>query len=264
MRIISLTYHDVVCAARNGKSSGFDGRSPSRYILDQNEFETHLAAIAAVRDTSPQSVLRVLEAPSEPRPFLLTFDDGAASAYTCIAELLDGYNWRAHFFITTDYIGAPHHLTKEQIRDIRQRGHLIGSHSCSHPHQMSNCSMKQMMEEWTQSVKVLSDVLGEQVTIASVPGGHYSMKVARAASASGIKVLFNSEPVTSCHTVDGCTVLGRYSILRGTPPIVAARLSVGEPGPRLRQLLIWNLKKIPKYCAGESYLKIRKRILSHR
>ena len=84
------------------------------------------------------------------------------------------------------------------------------------------------MEEWRNSRRTLSDILGEDVTVASVPGGYYSNTVALAASAAGIRVLFTSEPTTRCYFVDDCLVIGRYCLRTGTPPATAARLACGD------------------------------------
>lgn len=123
---------------------------------------------------------------------------------------------------------------------------------------MSYCSWRQLTQEWANSVKALSDILGTQVTIASVPGGYYSTRVAKAASAAGITTLFNSEPVTRSHEVDGCLVLGRYTILGGMLPSVAAGIAAGHVMPRVKQLMFWKLKELGKRAGGESYLKVRK------
>jgi peptidoglycan/xylan/chitin deacetylase (PgdA/CDA1 family) len=192
-----------------------------------------------------------------PCPLFLTFDDGGSSAHTSIADRLEKHGWKGHFLVTTDYIGKRGFLIKEQIRDLRQRGHVIGTHSASHPPWMSRCSWRQLVAEWTTSVKVLSELLDEQVIVASVPGGHYSKQVARAASHAGIKVLFNSEPITRRHQVDGCLVLGRYTIIRGTSPALVTRIACGDPASRFRQFLFWNTKKVFKFFGGKAYLRIR-------
>src|SRR5437879_9095462 len=123
-----------------------------------------------------------------------TCNDGRVSAPTAIAWIQDRYGWRAHFLITTDYIGKPAFLNEDQIRALRKSGHVIGTHSGSHPRRMSALGWEELLEEWSRSTKTLSDVLGEPVTVASVPGGCYSRRVAAAAAASGIKALFTSEP----------------------------------------------------------------------
>jgi hypothetical protein len=105
-------------------------------------------------------------------------------------------------------------------------------------------------------------MLGEQVDVASVPGGYYSSVVARTASASGIRTLFTSEPTSRLHDIDGCVVIGRYSVLRGMAPTVVAAIASGGISPRLGQLLLWNAKKAAKVLGGESYLKVRRLIIS--
>jgi len=96
--------------------------------------------------------------------------------------------------------------------------------------------------------QTLSDVLGEPVTVASVPGGCYSRRVAAAAAASGIKALFTSEPVTTSHRVDGCLVFGRYTIWRGMRPAMSAAFTSGG-FHRYEQFLFWNPRRWPRSLA---------------
>ena len=129
MQALAIMYHDVV---ENGdfESSGFPGEGAHVYKLRREDFERHLDAIAAA--TAAVSTVRMLEG----RPVLLTFDDGGVSFHHPIADLLERRGWRGHFFITTDRIGMPGFLTEAQLRELHRRGHIIGSHSCSHPTRM--------------------------------------------------------------------------------------------------------------------------------
>jgi peptidoglycan/xylan/chitin deacetylase (PgdA/CDA1 family) len=256
MRALSILYHDVVANDRPD-SSGFPGRDAAAYKLEREEFERHLEAIAKAVHKRSTTAQQLLNWTDKELPFLLTFDDGGLSAYTCIADLLEKYDWHANFFITTDYIDSPSFVTKEQLRELRKRGHTIGSHSCSHPTRMSHCNWNRLFEEWQRSVDVLSDILGEQVSVASLPGGHYSARVAEAAFRAGIRVMFISEPTTRGHFVEGCLILGRYTIWRGMPPETAAAIAAGKLSPRLKQVASWNMKKLAKSLGGKSYLRLR-------
>ncbi|HVG38265.1 MAG TPA: polysaccharide deacetylase family protein [Pyrinomonadaceae bacterium] len=262
IRAISIMYHDVVAAAGDHEASGFPGTDAALYKLDRQQFAAHLRAIAGRVQADPITASpRLAENNGVRMPLLITFDDGGLSAYTHIADMLEEHNWRGHFFVTTDYIGAPSFLNREQIRELDARGHIIGSHSCSHPMRMSRCPWPQMLREWKESVAVLSEITGKPVKIASVPGGHYSRKVAATASLAGIETLFTSEPATKGRVVDDCLVLGRYAIQRWTSPEMTAAIANGEIAPRLRQTLLWNAKKVTKTFGGEYYLKIRKSLL---
>lgn len=261
MRAISIMYHDVTEQGAAHTASGFPGADAALYKLERAHFKEHLNAIAAARSDAPARVFELTEKADATPPWLLTFDDGGASAYACTAEMLEELGWRGHFLVTAGYIGKPAFLSREQISELHRRGHIIGSHSTTHPARMSHCSPQEMLTEWKTSIETLSDITGQQVKVASVPGGFYSREVAEAAAQAGIEWLFTSEPVTKCAVVDGCLVLGRYTVQRHTTPERAAALACGRLTPRMRQLLFWNAKKITKSLGGEYYLKLRKSLL---
>ena len=108
---------------------------------------------------------------------------------------------------------------------------------------------------------MLSDILGEQVDTASVPGGYYSDRVAETAAAAGVRILFNSEPTIAVDSVMGCLVVGRYNIFRGTRPGVSGDLVSFHSRARSRQWFYWNLKKVLKRTAGRPYLAARQWLL---
>src|SRR2546423_2382858 len=266
MKAIALMYHDVIGDGAPAES-GFSGAHADLYKMEPGQFTAHLQAIAEAVPESPSRIFDLhreeatATAAGARPPWLLTFDDGGVSAYTHIAGRLEQLGWRGHFFMTTDYIGAPSFLNREQITELHRRGHIIGSHSASHPERMSRCSEEEMLREWAGSLHVLSDILGEPVRVASVPGGYYSTRVARAAAQAGIKILFTSEPTIQGRSVDGCLVLGRYTIQRRTTPEQGAAIPSGRALPRLKQLLVWNAKKPTKALGGKYYLKARKVLL---
>jgi len=70
-----------------------------------------------------------------------------------IAALLESYGWRGHFFITTDYIAKPASCPRTNSRILYARGHVVGSHSCSHPRRMSRCPPEQLQREWLESTR---------------------------------------------------------------------------------------------------------------
>jgi peptidoglycan/xylan/chitin deacetylase (PgdA/CDA1 family) len=266
MELISLIYHDAIEGGAN-ESSGFNWPDAALYKLEVGVFDEHLQAIARVCER-PAVISDILSAglspTSSPRKWMITFDDGGVSAYTHIAERLEELGWRGHFFIATDYIGAKGFMDRAQIRELRRRGHAIGSHSCSHPLRMASCGLRQIEREWSVSVALLSDLLGERVDLASIPGGQYSRRVAEAAAQAGIRSLFTSEPTIRRRQIAGCLTLGRYAIQRWTSPRTAAAIASGKVVPRARQALLWLAKKMAKAAWGERYLKFRESLARRR
>jgi peptidoglycan/xylan/chitin deacetylase (PgdA/CDA1 family) len=257
VKAISLMFHDVVEDGRDDVS-GFPGRAAARYKLTWPDFERHLAAIAEVGRPPPSRVGGPDdEAPPDAIPLLLTFDDGGASALA-IGQALARRNWYGHFFVTAEYVARRGFLCADEIRALRELGHVIGSHSWSHPGRMSACTSAQLLEEWSRSSEALAEIVGQPIVVASVPGGYFSRRVAVAAAAAGIRVLFTSEPKTSASSVDGCLVLGRFRIVRTTKPETSAALASGALLPRMRQFAAWNAKKAVKAVPGDAYDRMRR------
>jgi peptidoglycan/xylan/chitin deacetylase (PgdA/CDA1 family) len=245
MRTLAIMYHDVVEDAAY-ESSGFPGEGANIYKLRREDFAHQLEAIRAAVPAGAISVIRRRSDIGSSRPLFLTFDDGGASFHTPIAGMLEQVGWRGHFFITTNRIGTSGFLDAAQVRDLDRRGHVVGSHSHSHPTRMAALTAEQMESEWRQSVRCLEDILRKPVQVASVPGGYYSRLVGRTAAAAGIEVLFNSEPTAAARVTDGCLVLGRYVVKRGMGPEWAAGFAAGRIGPRWKQAALWKAKQAAK------------------
>ena len=261
LKAIALAYHDVF------ENELFDDKSirhhAERYALNRKKFREHLVSIPPQPPGSGVSTIGHFHEWENRIPIFLTFDDGALGSFTCVADELEKYNWRGHFLIVSSWIGRAGFMDARQIRELASRGHIIGSHSCSHPERMANLAWKDLEKEWRESCSVLGDVLGEKVRVASVPNGYYSAAVARTAAAAGLEILFNSEPTQSTTLMDGCLVIGRYSIQAGDAPTLTGALTT-EQWPRWRQKLLWDAKKAAKFVGGPAYLAMRTFLLSRR
>jgi peptidoglycan/xylan/chitin deacetylase (PgdA/CDA1 family) len=263
MQALAIMYHDVV-EDGDFESSGFPGEGANVYKLRREDFARHLQAMrAAIPAGAVRSINQYPPSglPFAPTPVFLTFDDGGASFHAPIADMLELLGWRGHFFITTGRLGQPGFLASAQVRELHGRGHVIGSHSCSHPTRMAALTRSQMDREWRESLDTLSEIVGEAVKVASVPGGYYSRQVGESAAAAGIEVLFTSEPTATAATLDGCLVLGRYVVKRGMSPEWSAGFAAGRRSFRWRQTALWKAKRIAKSLGGGAYLRLRQAIL---
>jgi peptidoglycan/xylan/chitin deacetylase (PgdA/CDA1 family) len=255
---LALMYHDVTQPGQED-SSGFPGGDAARYKLDTKQFDEHLRAFRACIGHRPMLIddhAAAAVGRSSRRSFFLTFDDGGASA-EAIGERLEAFGWRGHFFVTASFVNRPSFLTSGQVRRLRERGHVIGTHSWSHPLRMARWPASRLREEWVRSVDVLSNILGEGVRTGSVPGGSFSRAVADTAADAGIRVLFTSRPTVHVHASETLAVIGRYAVRRSTPAEVAARVATGARWPRLSQLVLWDASTVLKRLAGPAYLEAR-------
>ncbi len=251
----TLIYHDVV-APDHADESGFLGADAAHYKLSPAVFDEHLRAIreAGVR---PLSTLAEV---GRARSALLTFDDGGSSALSTTAPRLEAEGLRGVFLITTDRIGTPSFVTAEDVRELDRRGHIIGTHSASHPDRFSFLTPSAMEKEWRTSMRVLEEILGKSTTVGSVPGGYYSRAVGESAATVGLDVLFNSEPTSGWTRLGTTWIAGRYSVTRKTSPSNAAALARGGLRATLKQRATWETKKVVKAALGTAWLEARRRL----
>ena len=264
MRAVALLFHDV--HRGDAAESGFASAAANRYKLTLTDFDAQLAAVRGVRADAPILATNLIDgrlAGGRQLPFLVTVDDGGVS-YTTIAERLEQRGWRGHCFVSTDFIGQRGFLTRDQIRTLAGRGHVIGSHSASHPVRFSALPFGEMVSEWARSRQILEDILGQPVDIASVPGGYFSRAVARAAREAGIRVLFTSEPVTRIDAGSDCVLVGRFTVRRGDPLDMSQRLVAEACWARSLAWARWNAKGLVKPLLGPSYIRLADWLLTPR
>jgi len=254
-------YHDVV--PEQGGRGGFDGEGPDVYAVTTAGFRSHLDAVGAAVGGAPARAADLLEPAAQPQPWLITFDDGGASAVPAGAELARR-GWAGHFFIVTDLVGTPGFVTWDDVRALAAQGHVIGSHTCSHPTRISACNPAQIADEWSRSVERITAETGTDTISASVPGGYYSPEVGQAAAQTGIRVLFTSQPVPTAKTADGCLLVGRYAIRRNTTASEAASAAAGNTLPWTRQRAAWAGREAVKRATGRHYRRIRSALLARR
>ncbi len=247
---VALMYHDVAPRA-DFDAVGFPGPLAARYKLEPARFDGHLAAIGATG-------LEVgLIGESSLPPVALTFDDGGSCALR-IADALERCGWRGHFFVTTGLLDRAGFVRAEDVAELIRRGHVVGSHSHSHPTLMGKLSPGEIEDEWRRSRDVLGELLGEAPTHASVPGGYLSQAVVHRAASVGYRVLMTSQPVTTVRTVDHLRVVGRYAIVSRTSPRMAAAYAAGAPGARARLSVAWTTKHVGKTISPRAYELLRR------
>jgi peptidoglycan/xylan/chitin deacetylase (PgdA/CDA1 family) len=230
------------------------------YSVPLEEFDSHLRAIEQGLGVAPSTCWQLGQDQRPDRSWALTFDDGLESALGA-SEIVESLGWRAHFFIVTGSVGRPGFMTREQVRDLHARGHIVGSHSVSHPDPMSRLSYAKLLEEWRCSGEALGDVLGQPVRVASVPGGSLSYEVVAASVEAGNEVLFTSEPTSRIYRMQGCLLVGRYAIKNGHGARTAAALAAGKPLACGLQWAGWNTRKAAKRVLGSGYYSLRARTL---
>lgn len=237
-------YHDIY---RNSPTeSGFQNPTALKYKVHLNKFEAQVASV--------YEYLKAKNLPVETVDF--TFDDGGESFLTIAAPILEKHGFKGKFFISTNFIGSKGFLNTDQIKELNRRGHIIGSHSHSHPERMSSLSQQEIIEEWKISQLKLKEILGEIPTCASIPNGYSSKTILQAMVEAGITNIDTSATTTHIRKFHNASIRGRFAIT-DEMPVDEVMLLIKSPFCRLKKNIRWRLLSIAKIILGDSYLKLR-------
>ena len=245
LEVATLLYHEVTDDPR---ASGFQRRSAMPYKLCRRAFAEHLDAIAD--GAHPPTRVTEIDFSAAARHLMLSFDDGGASALGA-SDMLAERGWKAHFLVTTGKLGSRTFLDAADVRALHAAGHVVGTHSHTHPNVFRALSPVAMLREWRESRDRLEQILGHEVTVASVPGGDSSIAVECSAAAAGLRWLFTSVPELRPRRVGTCWVLGR-ACAKNSIPVETVRALASFRGWR-RARIERQLKDVVRVALDPAY-----------
>tara|TARA_Y100000768_G_scaffold388032_1_gene381593 strand:+ start:191 stop:967 length:777 start_codon:yes stop_codon:yes gene_type:complete len=251
-KILTLCYHDL----KNDKllNSGFGSKGSNMYTIDDNIFRSQISFLNA----NDVILVDKLNKNCRKNKIILTFDDAGLSAYNIAIPALEELNLKAHFFIPTNYIGMKNFLNKQQIRDISELGHKIGTHSTSHPDRISSLSIDKQYHEWQSSIDTLEDIIGKKINCASIPNGDTSYSVYDCMNNLGINYIFNSYPSLKVRNFRNSFIFGRVAIKKSHNLKIVKSIMKGNIKFILFFKLLSLLKIGAKKLLGSNYLILRR------
>jgi peptidoglycan/xylan/chitin deacetylase (PgdA/CDA1 family) len=163
-----LCYHQI----RNWTAT--DGKMGKDYIVPMAEFKSQMKMLA---DSGYQTILPdqlydylVYGKKLPKKPIMLTFDDTKLDQYTAAIPEMNKYGFKGVFFIMTVSIGKPNYMSKAQIKELSDAGHVIGSHTYDHQN-----VKKYQGDDWTTQIekptKTLQEITGKEVKYFAYPFG---------------------------------------------------------------------------------------------
>ena len=175
------------------------GKHRERYAVGEGAFEKQMeylqenAFTTYTLDAFFNNGRRTQEEQRGRKGIVLSFDDGYHSDYTSSLPILLRFGFKAVFFVTTGWIGAPDYLNWDQLKDMTEKGMSVQSHGVSHSH-LSEMNEEQMVRELFESKDLLEKKLRTRVNFFSLPGGYGSPRVMEAAKRIGFQGVCTSEP----------------------------------------------------------------------
>jgi peptidoglycan/xylan/chitin deacetylase (PgdA/CDA1 family) len=157
---VCLMYHDI---------GPVDAADPGREWFAVS-WAAFLRQLDLVRETGYAgcSIARAIER-CGPR-VAISFDDGMRSDYERAFPALAARGMTATFFVVTGLVGSPGHVSWSELREMREAGMSVQSHTRSHPF-LSELGARDLRDELVESKQMLDDALGQDTDQLALPGG---------------------------------------------------------------------------------------------
>jgi len=160
------------------------GTGLSHYPLDQFD---RLCTLLQATSFRTICVKDAVDAPcaAADKQCMITFDDGLDSVYYHALPVLESHRFHATIFCLGNFFGElaswdiyanNRHCSREQIRDMSDRGFEIGSHTVSHPC-LVYMNDETIKEELLGSKHMLEDITGKEVCSLSFPFGSWNRNI---------------------------------------------------------------------------------------
>jgi len=163
-----LCYHQI----RDWRST--DSKQARDYIVPVAAFEAQIKMLAdsgyhTISADQLNSYL-VYGTALPAKPVMLTFDDTDLPQYTIAKPVMEKYGFKGLFFIMTVSLGRPNYMSKDQVKQLSDAGHEIGSHTWDHK------NIKKFTDaDWAIQIdkptKTLEGITGKPVKYFAYPFG---------------------------------------------------------------------------------------------
>lgn len=155
MTVAILIYHRIV-----------EGAAAHVHELSRERFVRHLEALDELGARREEGAM--LRLPGG-RGIMLSFDDGTDD-HRQAADLLERRGWRGLFFVPAGRLGEPGRLTRDDVRDLAGRGHVVGAHGFTH-HRFDRLGDVELDRELELGARCLAEACSAPVTWLAPPGG---------------------------------------------------------------------------------------------
>jgi peptidoglycan/xylan/chitin deacetylase (PgdA/CDA1 family) len=177
--ILVLTYHKVLRAAEEHVEF---------YAIREEQLESHIDLLRknTFSILSPTDLLEFQTPPG--RVCVLSFDDGTVDHFEVVKPLLERKNCRGLFFVPTSKVDQPGRLTSEQVCQLNNAGHTVGSHSHEHL-RLDRLPEEDVRVQLELAQQKLGSLLGKPPLFMAPPGGFFTPLIRRVAMESGLRVI---------------------------------------------------------------------------
>ncbi|WP_345225952.1 polysaccharide deacetylase family protein [Hymenobacter koreensis] len=163
-----LCYHQI----RNWTAK--DSKGAKDYIVPVDAFKKQIQMLAdsGYHTILPDQLYAYLTtgAPLPSKPVMLTFDDTDLDQFTVAKPVMDKYGYKGVFFVMTVSLGRPRYMSKAQVKQLSDEGHVIGSHTWDH-HNVKKYQGEDWVTQIEKPTKTLQEITGKEIKYFAYPFG---------------------------------------------------------------------------------------------
>lgn len=175
--IIARPQVPVLCYHQIRDWRGSDSKGAKDYIVPVADFKQQIKMLAdsGYHTVLPDQLYAYLTtgAALPKKPIMLTFDDTDLDQYTLAAPEMEKHGFKGVFFVMTVSIGRhgkQPYMDKTQIKDLADRGHVIGSHTWDH-HNVKKYQGDDWRIQVEEPTKKLEEITGKSIKYFAYPFG---------------------------------------------------------------------------------------------
>ena len=187
LQVPILCYHQI----RDYKSS--DSKATRDYIVPDASFRDQMQSLAdsGFHTILPNELYDYLTTGKTlpERPVMITFDDSRADQFNTALPELNKHNFKGVFFIMTVALNKPGYMTKEQVKQLADENHIIGSHTYDHKN-VKTYTVDDWVEQIQKPSQLLQSITGKPVEYFAYPFGLWNKEAVARLKDHDFKAVF--------------------------------------------------------------------------
>jgi peptidoglycan/xylan/chitin deacetylase (PgdA/CDA1 family) len=120
---------------------------------------------------------------------MISFDDTRIDQYSVALPEMNKYDFKGVFFIMTVSLGRPGYMTTEQVKQLSDEGHTIGSHTWDHKN-VKTYSPDDWVTQIQKPSQQLQKITGRPVNYFAYPFGLWNKEAIAKLKDHEFKVVF--------------------------------------------------------------------------
>ena len=123
------------------------------------------------------------------KPVMLTFDDTDEEQYRVGATEMNKYGFKGVYFIMTVSINRPRYMSKDEIKNLSDSGHVIAAHTWDH-HMVTKYAGEDWETQLVKPQKQLETITGKPIKYFAYPFGLWNQAAIPEIKSRGYQMAF--------------------------------------------------------------------------